>query len=116
MLLSDETCSPTLLRCFAHVARGSRFRTRELHQRAAEALGSTTDTYHLGQLRYDLAKLRAEGVVVQVPKTQTYRLTSPGFRICVVFLKLAHRVMRSMHSTLTSPLDVLHDTPRIIEL
>ncbi len=80
------------LTCFAHVARGGRFRTRDLHQRAAEALGLTTDAYRLGQLRYDLAKLRAKGLVVKVPKTQTYRLTPQGLRICVLFLKLAQQV------------------------
>jgi hypothetical protein len=63
------------LTCFAHLSRGGRFRTRDLHQRAAETLGFTTATYRLGQLRYDLAKLRAKGLVVKVPKTHTYRLT-----------------------------------------
>jgi hypothetical protein len=57
------------LTCFAHVAHGGRFRTRDLHRRAAEALGLTTETYRLGQLRYDLAKLRAKDLVVKVPKT-----------------------------------------------
>jgi hypothetical protein len=92
---------------FAHVARGGRFRTRDLHQRAAEALGLTTDAYRLGQLRYDLAKLRAKGLVVKVPKTQTYRLTPPGFRICVVFLKLAHRVYAPLAAAVLQP--VAHD-------
>jgi uncharacterized protein YjhX (UPF0386 family) len=77
---------------FAHVARGGRFRTRDLHQRAAETLGLTTDTYRLAQVRYDLAKLRVKGLVVKVPKTQTYRVTPEGLRICILFLKLAHRV------------------------
>jgi hypothetical protein len=76
---------------FAHCSRGGRFRTRDLYQRAAEALGATTTTYRLSQLRYDLAKLRAKGLVLKVPKTQTYRLTPQGFRICVLFLKLFHR-------------------------
>ncbi|GAC1540178.1 MAG: hypothetical protein NVS2B4_19780 [Ramlibacter sp.] len=80
------------LTCFMHITHGGRFRTRDLHQRAAEALGLTTTTYRLSQLRYDLAKLRAKGLVVKVPKTQTYRLTSQGLRICVLFLKLAQRV------------------------
>ncbi|HLZ25307.1 MAG TPA: hypothetical protein VKQ30_24565, partial [Ktedonobacterales bacterium] len=68
------------LTCFAHLSRGGRFRTRDLHQRAAETLGLTTATYRLSQLRYDLAKLRAKGLVVKVPKTQRYRLTPQGFR------------------------------------
>ncbi|MBV9169482.1 MAG: hypothetical protein JOZ81_05295 [Chloroflexi bacterium] len=95
------------LTCFIHVARAGRFRTRDLHQRAAETLGLTTDTYRLGQLRYDLAKLRAKGLVVKVPKTQTYRLTAPGFRICVVFLKLAHRVYAPFAAAVLEP--VQHD-------
>jgi len=77
---------------FAHLARGGRFRTRDLHQTAADALGQTTATYRLGQLRYDLATLRAKGLVLKVPNTHTYRVTPQGMRICVLFLKLAQRV------------------------
>jgi hypothetical protein len=95
------------LTCFAHVSRGDRFRTRDLHQRAAEALGLTTATYRLVQLRYDLAKLRAKGLVLKVPKTQTYRLTAPGFRICVLFLKLAQRVYAPLAAAVLQP--IAHD-------
>jgi hypothetical protein len=91
------------LTCFVHLSRGGRFRTRDLHQRAAEALGLTTDTYRPGQLRYDLAKLRAKGLVVKVPKTQTYRLTPQGFRICVLFLKLFHRVYAPFSAAAVQP-------------
>jgi hypothetical protein len=95
------------LTCFAHVARGGRFRTRDLHQRTAETLGLTTDTYRLAQLRYDLAKLRAKGLVVKVPKTQTYRLSPQGLRICILFLKLAHRVYAPFAAAVLKP--VSHD-------
>jgi hypothetical protein len=95
------------LTCFAHVARGGRFRTRDLHQRAAEGLGLTTATYRLGQLRYDLAKLRAKHLVVKVPKTQTYHLTAQGLRICVLFLKLAQRVYAPFAAAVLKP--VPHD-------
>jgi hypothetical protein len=95
------------LTCFIHLARGGRFRTRDLHQRAAEALGVTTATYRLGQLRYDLVKLRAKGLVLKVPKTQTYRLTPQGLRICVLFLKLSQRVYGPLAAALLEP--VPHD-------
>ncbi len=95
------------LTCFAHLSRAGRFRTRDLHQRAAETLGLSTAAYRLGQLRYDLAKLRAKGLVVKVPKTQTYRLTSQGFRICVLFLKLYHRVYAPFSAAAVRP--VPHD-------
>jgi hypothetical protein len=45
------------LMCFAHLSRGARFRTRDLHQRAAETLGLTTNAYRLGQLRYSVTLL-----------------------------------------------------------
>jgi len=95
------------LTCFVHLSRGGPFRTRDLHQRAAETLGLTTATYRLGQLRYDLAKLRAKGLVVKVPKTRTYRLTPQGFRICVLFLKLVHRVYAPFTAAAARP--VPHD-------
>jgi len=91
------------LTCFVHLSRGGRFRTRDLHQRAADALGMTTTTYRLGQLRYDLAKLRAKNLVVKVPKTHTYRLTPHGFRICVLFLKLFHRVYAPFSAAAVEP-------------
>ena len=92
------------LTCFVHVARGGRFRTRDLHHRAAEALGMTTTSYRLGQLRYDLAKLRAKGLVLKVPKTQTYRVTPHGMRICVLFLKLSCRVYAPLAAATLRPL------------
>jgi hypothetical protein len=95
------------LTCFAHFSRGGRFRSRDLHQRAADALGLTTTTYRLVHLRYDLAKLRAKGLVLKVPKTQTYRLTAQGFRICVLFLKLFERVYAPLAAATLQP--VAHD-------
>jgi hypothetical protein len=103
------------LTCFAHVARGGRFRTSDLHQRAADNLGLTTATYRLSQLRYDLAKLRAKRLVLKIPKTQTYRLTAQGFRVCVLFLKLAHRLYAPFTSAAIRPVtddDILPDHRR----
>jgi hypothetical protein len=92
---------------FAHLARGGSFRTRDLHRPAAEALGRTTATYRLAQLRYDLAKLRAKGLVVKVAGTQAYRLTGEGFRVCVLFLKLFHRLYAPLTAAAVGP--VPHD-------
>jgi hypothetical protein len=78
--------------CFTHLAGAGCFRTTELHKTVAEALGKTTDTYTLGQLRYDLAKLRAKELVERIAGTQTYRLPSTGYRLAVLYLKLFHRI------------------------
>jgi len=58
-------------------------------------------------VRYDLAKLRAKNLVVKVPKTQTYRVTPQGLRICILFLKLAHRVYAPFAAAVLKP--VTHD-------
>jgi len=89
---------------FAHCSHSGRFRTRDLHQPAAAALGVTTAVYRLSQLRYDLAKLRAKGLVLKLPKTQMYRLTPQGFRICVLFLKLFQRVYAPFTAAILQPI------------
>ena len=96
------------LTSFAFVANGGRFRTRDLHQPAAQALRTTTAIYRLGNLRYDLAKLRAKGLVLKVPKTQTYRLTPNGLRICVLFLKVFHRVYAPLTAAMQPFADDAH--------
>jgi hypothetical protein len=60
---------------FAHLAHGGAFRTRDLHERAASAPGQTAETYKLSQLRYDLGKRRAKGLIENIPPTQQDRLT-----------------------------------------
>jgi hypothetical protein len=80
------------LTCFAYVAGTGCFRTPDLHAAAAQALSQTTDSYTLAQLRYDLAKLRAKGLVERLPGTQRYRLPATGYRIAVLYLKLFHKV------------------------
>jgi hypothetical protein len=86
---------------FAHIANGDSFRTRDLLQHAREALGNPA--YTLNQLRYDLGKLRAKGLVARLPKTQRYRLTPEGFRVCVLFLKLAERVYQPLTAACLHP-------------
>lgn len=80
------------LTCFAYLAGSGCFRTKDLHQATAEALGQTPDSYTLAQLRYDLAKLRAKGLVERVAGTQTYRLPATGYRLAVLYLKLFHKI------------------------
>src|SRR5512143_3203129 len=80
------------LTCFALLAARGRCRTTDLHVTTAEALGKTRESYTLGQLRYDLAKLRGKGLVERIVGTQAYRLPSEGYRIAVLYLKLFHRI------------------------
>jgi hypothetical protein len=77
---------------FALLAGRGRFRTTDLHPTAAEALGKTTETCTLGQLRNDLAELRGTGLVERIAGTQSYRLPPEGYRIAVLDLKRFHRI------------------------
>ena len=77
---------------FANIAAGSQFYTRDLHGHVAKALGVTTEQYTLGSLRYDVSKLRAQGLVQKVERSRRYKLTRDGYSICVVFLKLFERI------------------------
>jgi hypothetical protein len=91
------------LTCFALLAGRGRFRTTDLHATAAEALGKTTESYTLGQLRYDLAKLRGKGLVERVAGTQSYRLPSEGYRIAILYLKLFHRIYAPLTAGIMEP-------------
>jgi len=56
-----------------------------------------------GKKRYDLAKLRAKSLVLKVPGSQTYCLSAEGFRICVLFVKLAGRLYAPLAAAAIEP-------------
>lgn len=88
---------------FAPLATSGNFRTRDLQPLVAQALGQTTEVYTLGRLRYDLNKLRAKGLVEKVVGTQSYRLTAHGYRICLLYLKIFHRVYAPLTAASLDP-------------
>ena len=57
----------------------------------------------LGQLRYDLAKLRGKGLVERVAGTQSYCLPAEGYRIAVLYLKLFHRIYAPLTAGILEP-------------
>jgi hypothetical protein len=89
---------------FAHIVSGDSFTMRDLHPAAAAALETTTEQYRLASLRYDLSKLRAKGLVENVPHSRRYRLRPQGYTICVVFLKLFERVYAPLTAGLLRPI------------
>jgi len=89
---------------FSHIAAANSFTTAELHPRVLDALGRSTHRYTLASLRYDLSKLRANGLVEKLPRSRRYRLLPKGYSICLVFLKLFERVYAPLTAGLLSPL------------
>ena len=87
---------------FAHIAGGNAFTTAELYPRILAAL-SCPERYTLASLRYDLAKLRAKGLVAKLPRSRRYQLLPRGYSICLIFLKLFERVYAPLTAGLLSP-------------
>ena len=67
--------------------------TRDLLKRVCERHRISEDDYRLGQLRYDLSKLRAHGLLTRVKKRNRYRLTQLGVRLAVVLVKTRTRLL-----------------------
>jgi hypothetical protein len=88
---------------FAHIATASIFTTQQIYPYALEALGTSADKYSLASLRYDLSKLRAKGLACKVAKSRRHRLTTEGYSVCLVFLKLFERIYAPLTAGLLQP-------------
>jgi hypothetical protein len=88
---------------FSHVAAGDTFTTAELQAAAAEALGIPAEQCPLSALRYELWKLRAKGLVEKLPHSRRYQLLPNGYRICLLFLKLFHKIYAPLTAGLLHP-------------
>jgi hypothetical protein len=100
--LRDLALLSALVR-FCYVAAGDTFTTSELQVEMAEALAIAADQCPLGSVRYELSKLRAKGLVEKLPHSRRYRLLPMGYRICVVFLKLFHKIYAPLTAGLLHP-------------
>jgi hypothetical protein len=67
--------------------------TRELHSRVLGRHQLGDGDYRLSQLRYDLAKLRAKGLVERVGTSRRYRFTPLGLKLGVLLVKLRTRLL-----------------------
>jgi hypothetical protein len=67
--------------------------TRELHSRVLGRHQLGDGHYRLSQLRYDLAKLRAKGLVERVGTSRRYRFTPLGLKLGVLLVKLRTRLL-----------------------
>jgi hypothetical protein len=88
---------------FANIAAGGSVTTADLYTPALDALGLTESQYSLASLRYDLAKLRAKGLLEKVPHSRRYQLVGKGYSICLVFLKLFEKVYAPLAAGLLAP-------------
>jgi hypothetical protein len=75
--------------------------TREVHARLLARHRLTADDYRLGQLRYDLGKLRSHGLVERLGTSRRYRLTARGLKLGVLLVKLRTRLLGPLVSLAT---------------
>lgn len=68
------------------------WRSREVHEMVLRSFRLGAQDYTLGQLRYDLRKMKAHGLVERVEGGYRYRLTPKGVRVAVMFLLFHQRL------------------------
>jgi predicted MarR family transcription regulator len=86
-----------------HVVAG--FTNRSLRARVATLLGVP---YSMGQMSYDLRRLRMKGLITRLPRSNTYILTPDGQRVAIFYTKLHNRLLR--------PLTAANDPPAPLPL
>jgi hypothetical protein len=76
--------------------------TRELHARILTRHHVTDGEYRLSQLRYDLSKLRAKGLIERLGASRRYRLTAVGLKLGVLLVKLRTRLLGPLATLVTN--------------
>ncbi len=76
------------------------WRTAQIHAAVLQAFALTPDAYSLTQLRYDVRKLRAHGLVERDARTYSYRLTDKGIKVAAMFVLFQKRVCGPLANTL----------------
>jgi hypothetical protein len=62
------------------------WRAKDIHDAVITAFGITADRYGLNQLRYDLRKMKAHGLLERDGKRYAYRLSDKGTKVALMFL------------------------------
>lgn len=77
--------------------------TRELHARILARHQLADGDYRLSQLRYDLSKLRAKGLVERLGTSRRYRLTPTGLKLGVLLVKSRTRLLGPLATLIHKP-------------
>jgi hypothetical protein len=85
--------------------------SRQLHTRVLARHHLVADEYRLSQLRYDLSKLRAKGLVERIGKTRRYHLTPIGLKLGVLLVKLRIRFLGPLLTAIRDPKPITVSRP-----
>jgi hypothetical protein len=79
---------------------GLTWRSAQIHQAILTAFGLSPDTYGLTQLRYDLRKLKAHGLLERDARRYCYRLTEKGAKVALMMTLFHKRVCGPLANSL----------------
>ena len=65
----------------------------QMHQSVLQTFNLKPSEYSLTQLRYDLRKLKAHGLVERIPASYGYRITTVGQKQIILFLQIQKRIV-----------------------
>jgi hypothetical protein len=86
---------------FVYLIGKACFQTSDLLAGMQRALGQPD--YRLSQLRYDLGKLRAKGLVRRLARSRRYELSPEGYRLAVLYQKLDTRLYGPLTAGILEP-------------
>jgi hypothetical protein len=78
------------------------WRSTEIHQAILKAFSLQPASYSLTQLRYDVRKMKAHGLVERDGKRYVYRLTEKGNKVALMFVLFHKRVVGPLANNLFS--------------
>ncbi len=73
--------------------------TRQIHEAVLSAYGLKSNDYTLNQLRYDVRKLKAHGLLERNGKRYCYRLTAQGVKVALLLVFLHKKLAGPLSST-----------------
>jgi hypothetical protein len=76
------------------------WRSTDIHQAILTTFGLPDSTYTLTQLRYDLRKLKAHGLLERIGRGYRYRLTDKGVKAALMFILFHKRVCGPLANSL----------------
>jgi hypothetical protein len=76
------------------------WRTAQIHEALRAAFGLSAEAYTLTQLRYDLRKLKAHGLLQREGRAYSYRLTEKGTKVATMFVLFHQRICGPLANTL----------------
>jgi hypothetical protein len=76
------------------------WRSADIHQAVLATFGLDASTYTLTQLRYDLRKLKAHGLLERIGRSYSYRLSDKGVKAALMFILFHKRVCGPLANSL----------------